>query len=442
MNYTTFPSEVAVLGSGTSGQYIVKYLLEQEPIQKIIVCDKNPNSSFPIESEKIVVQFGENWLQNIKSIPLIFRSPGIHPNAISEDIPREHITTATKWFFHNCKAPITAITGSNGKSTTTALLHEMMKKQFGDKVIRGGNDSIPLLHLLKDITQQHHILLELSSFQLYDIDVSPHRALLLNISPNHLDWHKDMQCYSSAKMNICSFQNINDICITDPSNTYINKALDNFHSTILSFSNNSDDIKEKGGALYHKNTKIIDLNDIRCKTHIKNIRACVLAAFSMNIEYEIIQQCLKTFQGIPHRIEYVGSRKKRAFYNDSASTTPDSTNMALELFDPQKTIVLLGGRDKGMDYTQLFDTIAQKQFRVYLFGEMKDSFIKEIQKRDAHHLMIQESIHNDLHSIINEVIRKSSESDSILFSPACTSFDMFTNAKERGKIFSNIIQSL
>jgi len=419
---------VGILGFGVDGRHVAEFLGKQDTVEGIVVFDDSTKCE--MRNEKC--EYGEN----LKEVDLLFRSPGFpvtHPlvqEAKEKNIP---ITSSTAQVLENLSQKVIGVTGSNGKTTCVELITAMLKEEFGeDRVERGGNDGVPRLDLLchaersRSKTQSSSldyarddtfVVLELSSFQLIDCPVSPDVAVVLNISPNHLDWHADMEEYTEAKRQIVAHQKEGDLAVLNPDDAAVKKFSENIQSDVLWFK----DMPE---------------STIRCKTHPDTIRAAVTTAQALGVAEKHIDQVLAEFPGVPHRLEFVREVDEVSYYNDSSCTTPESAITACNAFPEGSMVLLLGGRDKGMDFTELYKVIKERDARVVPYGEMAETFIQILDTK----YLIPNTKYQSFESAI--AAARTAGRTNVVLSPACASFDMFANAKDRGESFSEIVRGL
>ena len=420
---STLRGVIGILGFGVDGESVAEFLETMPEVKEVRVFDEKSD----IRHQKAVTKG-----KSLDRVHLLFRSPGFpltHPllkEARERGIP---VTSSTTYFLQNFSGKTVGVTGSNGKTTCTTLIAEMLRAEFGkENVEEGGNDRKPRLDLLRDQKSEiRYVVLELSSFQLMDCPVSPHVAVVLNITPNHLDWHANMEEYTEAKRQIVANQKAGDIAILNPDDPIVKTFAKNLQSTVRWFDELS--------------TVNCQLSKVHFKSHPSTIRAAVTAARALHVSEENIQKVLSTFRGVAHRLEFVRELDGVKWYNDSSCTTPESAITACEAFPVGSLILLLGGRDKGMDFSKLYKVIKERKVRVIPYGEMAANIAIHIPKNQ----LLQNSPFSILHSPFLQVIdvarKKAKAGDNVVLSPACASFDMFQNAKERGKIFEELVEA-
>lgn len=450
--------KVAIVGFGLEGQSIAKYF--ENKSAAITVCDirkKEPGN------KKLHGRFGPNYLHGLADFDLIFRSPGV-PAFLPEFAGvKEKITSATRYFFKDCPCPIIGITGTKGKGTVSTLIYEMLKKNFEKKgatgmrkVFLGGNIGNCPLDFLEHVTKDDIVILELSSFQLQDMDASPHIAVVLGVTSDHLDYHKDNAEYIEAKRNIVKFQKAGDFVVLDEDNANAKSFGELTKAKKLGFS---DKKRVEEGAfvkvgsfiLKHGDTGMIfgqkGLTGLIGDHNVKNILAAAVAANLAGAPIEVVSEVVRAFRGLPHRLEFVKEINGVKFYNDSASTNPDTAIAAVRSFS-HPLVLIAGGSDKNADFTPLAAEIANSKNikTVVLMGQTKQKLEAEIEKQCIKFKVAQtrpeplEIISAESYQeafMVAKVIAKSG--DIVLLSPACASFDMFTDYRERGDIFRNFV---
>jgi UDP-N-acetylmuramoylalanine--D-glutamate ligase len=422
---------IGILGFGVDGQTVAEFLEAQPEVKEVRVFDERvTNAEIPFDKAQDRLQCENAKMgTSLDGVDLLFRSPGFpltHPlvkEAKERGIP---ITSSTTYFLEHFPGRTIGVTGSNGKTTCSTLIAEMLRAEFGpENVEEGGNDRKPRLDLLTtnySLPTTHYVVLELSSFQLMDCPYSPNVAVVLNVTPNHLDWHTSMEEYAEAKRQIVAHQGEGDIAILNADDPMVRTFADGLRSTVRFF-----DIRE---------TINYQLSTINFKSHPSTIRAAVTAARVLGVSEENIAKVLSTFRGVPHRIEFVRELDHVKWYNDSSCTTPESAIVACNAFPVGSLILLLGGRDKGMDFSKLYEVIQERKIRVVPYGEMSETFQKNIP--DTYHLKPDTSFEE----VIAAARSLAKPGDNVVLSPACTSFDMFKNAKERGKMFETLVKKL
>jgi len=382
---------------------------------------------------------------------IIIRTPGMHPShpALAEARASGiRITTATNIFFERCPAPIIGVTGTKGKGTTAALIHEILKGS-GRTSILGGNIGTPMLSFLDNVHASDVVVLELSSFQLMDASRSPHVAVVLMVTSEHLDYHADVNEYVEAKAAITKFQTPNDTAIVNTDYEHSQRIVTHSAGRILSVSARRDPgtdgcfITNKRVCLRlnGEQTDVLPTDQIFLpgQHNLENVCAAVAAASVFSPPIVAVQSALKNFRGLPHRLELVGEINGVAYYNDSFATTPESTVAALAAF-PRPAVLILGGSGKQSDFTMLGQAITEHPPRAILgigqeWNRMKSSI--ELPSK----IKIIEGL-TTMSDIVHAAHDAAQPGDVVLLSPGCASFGLFRNYKDRGDQFRNQVRKM
>ncbi len=342
-------------------------------------------------------------------------------------------------FFYRLIPDITyvGITGTDGKTTTTTLVYEIVKQER--KALIGGNVGVPIFEHYHAVDRDSILVLELSSFQLEAVrDFHPRVAAVLNIAEDHLDRYDSMGSYLSAKKNIFKNQGSNDYAVLNLDSPYFERLKAGIRSKILTFSSQSDkaDCYFKDGTVYYKGGEYLKRDSIPLKGvhNIENAMAAILIAGTLSISDDAIKKTLSSFEGLEHRLEFVKEINGAEYYNDSKSTTVNSLNKALQSFE-RPIILIAGGRDKGLDFKPLQNLVKSKLKKLILIGEAAGKLKNELDFQPFF-------MANDLKDAVQNAYSSSVEGDIILLSPGCSSFDMFNNYEERGRKFKEIVNGI
>lgn len=425
--------KVAVLGLGIEGKDAINFLLNKGA--SITIFDKKPKKELDfgnIDISKISVVCGEDYLKNgILGFDFIVRSPGVYP-FLPEIIEAEEkgatVTSGIKIFFEEAKGKIIGVTGTKGKGTTSTLIYEILKAD-GREAFISGNIGKPSLEVLPKLTEKSWTVLELSSFQLIDMKVSPHIAVVLNITEDHMDWHKSHEEYVEAKKNIIKFQTENDYAIINAEyETSENFKLLGNGIKVL-FNKNSLDDKYKKDLL------------LRGEHNLENIAAAVETAKAVGIDEEVILETVRNFKGLEHRLELVEEVRGVKYYNDSFATGPQPTIAAIKSFNEPMTLIL-GGSDKGLDYSELGDVIntSQNIKNIILIGTTGHKIENFLNKNLEFGIWNLEFA--SMKKIVDKAMEITKPGGVVILSPASASFDMFKNYKERGVKFKEAVLEL
>ena len=444
--------KILILGFGKEGISTYKVIRKIFLFKKIFIADFNkkiePFFNKNFFDKNVVFFLGENYLKEISNFDIIFKSPGISLKNIK--INEKKILTQTQLFFEIYKEKIIGITGTKGKSTTSQLTFNIFKNYFSD-VLLVGNIGIPVFDVLNKITDKTIFIYELSSHQLEFVENSPKYSILLNIYKEHLDFYKSYLEYQNAKFNIFKFQKKFDFSIYYADNEIIKNRISNFikaenkysFTTENNFSKKNAYFKEK--KIYLKiNTELkkFETSDIKIPGihNIKNVMASLIISKIFNIPYEIIKKEIKSFSGLPHRLEYFGKFNEISFYNDSISTIPESTIAAI-LSIKRVNSIIIGGMDRGIDYSNLINFLKNSEIENIIFidetgkklySEMKQKFIKN------KFLYMSDN----LKKCVEIAFKKTKKNHNVLFSPGASSYNMFKNFEERGNVFKNTVKNL
>ena len=456
--------KIAVLGLSLEGVDATKFLVNEGA--DVTCCDmrteRELGTNYEILSQlPVAFQLGKNYLKNLINFALVVRTPGmdIHtPQLIAARGVGVEITSLTKLFFDEAVCPIIGVTGTKGKGTTSTLIYEILK-QAGKKVYLGGNVGIPLLSLVRTLTPQTYVVYELSSFQLEDLHKSPFVAVVLKIAEDHLanydpratNFHRDRQSYVSAKKTIVKFQSPSDLAIlnaddvTSSSFAHETKARVHFFgktkkNTDVFVEDNSVWLKQN-----HQTVRVVSGSEIKLRGahNLENIAAATLVTSLLGLNITQIQTTIKTFAGLKHRLQLVATNHGVSYYDDSFSTTPETAIAALNSFS-EPIILIAGGSEKGADFGELGKSIVGSSVKtLILIGQMTTRINTAVEAALAKHkrpISIITGLKN-MESIVSAAKNAAISGDVVLLSPACASFDMFKNYKERGNLFKKYAQT-
>ncbi len=448
--------KVAIIGLGVSNLPLLDYLYANNA--KVKVFDEKEIDSIPVEvMDKITkysmeFSFGQNSLSELKGFDLIFRSPSCLPTKeelVEEENRGALITTEIELLMEMCPCKIIGVTGSDGKTTTTTLISEIIKNA-GYNCYLGGNIGIPLFTKLNEIMPEDIVVLELSSFQLMGMQVSPQIAVMTNVTPNHLNIHKDYQEYIDAKKNIFKYQNEDGILVLNHDNEITRRCAREAKGNVIFYSG-----KEKLENGYIVDENVIKECDEKIRKHILNTSDLIIrgqhnfenicAAIAATKTLVPIDEAIKTikeFKGVEHRIELVRKINEVKWYNDSASSSPTRTLSGLNAFD-EEIILIAGGYDKNLDYTPLAKPIINKVKALILIGQTSDKIFKAVKKElDMQNKNLDIYQCDTLEQVVELAKGIAKPGQIVLFSPASASFDMFKNFADRGSKFKNLVNNL
>lgn len=464
--------KIAVIGIGVSNLPLIRFLLDAgacvcardiKPIEEL-----SPEVRELCEQRGLSVVCGEGYLEGIDE-EIIFRSPGLRPDAhgIAEAVAAGAVLTSEmELFFSLTPARIVAITGSDGKTTTTTLTYLLTKALLERSCSRGrayvgGNIGAPLLPFVYEMTEEDIAVVELSSFQLQSMTDSPEIAVITNVTPNHLNWHTGMEEYTEAKKNIYAGSDCIRL-VTNLDNDVtrgILCGLDRDGLKKIAFSRCEDVCECADGMLYldHDNvilregvceTVLLDTKKIKLPgTHnIENYMAAAGAVWGLGFDEEIFLDVLREiavqFGGVEHRLEFVRTLDGVDYYNSSIDSSPTRTAAALRAFS-DKSIVICGGYDKHIPFEPLAEVLCEKAKHVVLCGATKDAIRKALEEYESYaDSGLSYTVAEDLEYAVTLAREAAAEGDRIVLSPACASFDMFRNFEQRGRRFKEIVNGL
>lgn len=449
--------KVAIIGLGVSNVPLLDYFHEKK--SQVTVFDEREITQIPkdildkVTNYAMEMSLGRNYLSKLVNFDLILRSPSCLPSVPeleSEEKKGAIVTTEVELLMKMCPCKMIGITGSDGKTTTTTLISEILKNA-SYRCFCGGNIGTPLFTKLKDILPDDIVVLELSSFQLMGMEVSPDIAIITNITPNHLNVHKDYDEYIDAKKNIYRYQNKDGILILNYDNEITKACSLDAKGKVIFFSS-----KQKLDNGYIVDGDVIKKCDDKLRKHIVNTKeltikgkhnyeniCSALAATEDLVEEADRIDTIKKFPGVEHRIEFVKEVNHVKWYNDSASSTPSRTISGLNAFEDEEIVLIAGGADKNLDYTPIARPILDKVKTLILMGQTAekifDSVKEEAEKenKDINIYMV-----NSLEQAVILARRYAESGQVVLFSPASTSFDMFKNMYDRGRKFKEIVNKM
>lgn len=421
--------KVTVFGLGRSGISAAKKLIDLGA--EVRGSDANPALDTQVfEGLGLEVELGGHSSRIIEGDDLIVVSPGIHLDIpVLEEARGKHIPiiSEVELAARVLTKPIIAVTGTNGKTTTTTLIGEMLKAA-GKNAAVAGNIGRPLSEV--DDTSLDYVVAELSSYQLETIvTFRPHISLVLNIQPDHLERHHTMREYIGQKARIFLNQTGDDYLVYNQDDPAVVEMVKTAKSWPVPFSKANEKIITLAPGLIR----------IPGRHNLENALAAAQAAYLCGVKKDVVAEVLRTFPGVEHRIEYVTSVAGVEFYNDSKGTNPDSTLVAIDTFKGKGIVLVLGGRDKGVDLGILAQKVKEHVKAVVLIGEAAPLFESAL-KAVGYDAIYQSGY--SLPDAVRNAFSLTEYGDIVLFSPACASFDMFNNFEERGRAFKELCQKL
>lgn len=429
--------KVAIIGYAIDGQSAYAYWKKQGA--DITICDQNEALVLPTD---VATRQGESYLRDLNQFDLIVRSSGIHPDVIRAANPdlRVPVTTVVDEFLRVCPTRnVIGVTGSKGKGTTTTLIATMLEAA-GKHVFLGGNIGVSPLDFLEEITPESWVVLELSSFQLYDIRHSPHIGVCLKITPEHLNWHSDMDDYTRAKSNMFTHQAPHDIAIyfaDDPLSHRIASASPG--AKIAYFAEPGAYVAD--GYILIDDQRICHVDEIklRGKHNWQNACAAATAVWQVVPDIAPIRAVLTLFGGLEHRIEFVREVDGVQYFDDSFGTTPQTAIVAVEAFTEPK-VLILGGSSKQVPFDSLAKVIAHSNVRrVIVIGDTAP-LIEAALKAEGYDAITPGG--TTMTEIVQAARGAAKSGDVVLLSPACASFGLFKDYKDRGYQFKLAVGKL
>ena len=447
--------KVAFCGLGISNFPVMEMFVKRGI--DVTACDRRVFDALGDNGKKaqemgVKLSLGEDYLKNL-DVDIVFRTPGMR-YYMDELVEMKNrgvvITSEMELFFELCNCKIIAITGSDGKTTTTSIVSELLKAS-GKKVYLGGNIGRPLLPEIENIRDDDYAVVELSSFQLISMRKSPDIAIVTNVAPNHLDIHKDMQEYIDSKKNVLLHQGAFSKTVLNLDNEISNSFSNEVRGTLAKFSRKN---KVENGAYlkgtkiiysdFGKETEVMDIKDIFIPGmhNVENYMAAISAVWDI-VDVDTIRSVAKNFKGVEHRAEFVREFEGVKYYNDSIASSPTRTaSGTLSLYD-EKIIVIAGGYDKNLDYDELGEIICKKVKVLILMGNTADKIEKSTKKASCYTQDNPVIFRvNNMEEAVNKAREVAVEGDRVSLSPASASFDLYKNFMERGIHFKNIVNNL
>lgn len=443
---------VAVIGIGVSNQPLIRLLLSRGV--SVTACDKKSREALgplaeELEAKGCRLRLGENYLRDLDQ-DVIFRTPGMRPDLpeLAAAVERgSRLTSEMEVFFEVCPSAKIAVTGSDGKTTTTTIIAELLRAA-GKTVHLGGNIGHPLLAETGEMKPEDVAVLELSSFQLMTMTNSPHIAVVTNLAPNHLDVHRDFAEYISAKENIFTHQTAKDIAVFNADNDITLEEAGRAPGRVRLFSRRrelEDGVFLRGDAVIARRggaeREVLRASGIKLPGvhNVENYLAAI-AAVDGFVPDEIIRKFAADFGGVEHRIELVRELNGVRYYNDSIASSPSRTIAGLRSFH-QKIILIAGGKDKGIPYDALGPEVNEHVKLLILCGATAGVIRRAVEQAENYEGLEIVDV-NDYQAAVSLARDRAGEGDVVMLSPASTSFDRFANFMERGRMFKEIVNSL
>ena len=449
--------KIIIAGYGVEGISSLIYFQQKFPDAEFVVADERPADKLPSIPDGVKLISGKNvFSEQLGDADLVVRTASLPPRNIKTN---GKIWSATNEFFDKCPAPIIGVTGTKGKGTTCSLIASILQ-QAGQTVHLVGNIGVPALDVLPKIKKTDIVVYELSSFQLWDLEKSPHIAVVLMIEPDHLNVHTDFADYLNAKKNIRCHQHLGDVCLYHPTNKYSQEVAATplgksngakcGHCDTLDFAQryaipDDDQVYVQDGYFCVQNRQICSTDHLRLPGahNLENACAAMSAVTELPIAVTDEQYAagLESFTGLPHRLKFVAEKNGVKYYDDSISTTPGSAIAALKAFTEPK-ILILGGSDKGADYTELAQEIVRQQMRVVIVNGANASEIAEILRKENVSCQIVQLEMATMPMVVETAANQAKSGDVVILSPAAASFDMFKSYNDRGEQFVAAVEKL
>lgn len=446
---------VCFVGIGTSNLPLIELFSKKGAV--VSACDRQSYEALGENAKRAekagaTLILGDDYLDNIDT-DILFRSPGTPFYKPELEALKEMgvvVTSEMEVFFDLCPCKIIAVTGSDGKTTTTTIISELLK-EAGKKVHLGGNIGTPLLPIIESISDDDYAVVELSSFQLISMRKSPEIAVVTNLAPNHLDIHKDMDEYVESKKNIILHQNAFSKAVLNLDNDISNSFSSDVRGKLVKFSRRENLVNGAyldGDTIiyndYGKITSVMNYKDIKIAGmhNVENYLAAISAVWGI-VDVETIVKVAKTFGGVEHRAEFVREFEGVEYYNDSIASSPTRTIMGtLSLYD-EKIIVIAGGYDKHIPYEPLGPVICDKVKLLILLGDTAPKIEKAVKESDNYSENNPVIINVDnMEQAVDAARKHAQKGDKVSLSPASASFGLYKNFMERGNHFKTIVNEL
>lgn len=420
---------VAVVGFGVEGRAAVDYWRTRG--DQVVVHERGGSVDVPAG-----VGLAGEYLGGLESVDLIVRSPGVRPETLPDEVPT---TSVIAEFMARCPAPVVGVTGTKGKGTTVTAIAAILRAA-GRRVFVGGNIGTTPLALLPRIGPEDLVVLELSSFQLMDLHRSPQVAVVLAVTPDHLNWHRDMAEYEQAKSAIARYQTADDLVVY---------AADNPPAARIAASGparrvpvgDPEGVHVRDGAVYMRDVRVLEAGDVPLAGahNLTNVAAAIAATYDVVGDRGVIRGAVRGLEPLPHRLQVVATRDGVTWVDDSLSTTPQTTVAAMAAFDGPK-VLILGGSTKGVSFDELARTIARSPVRAVLLTGAEGPRIAEA--LDAAGVAGYEHVPGSMTDLVARAAFHARPGDVVLLSPACSSVGHFRNHADRGDQFAGAVRAL
>ncbi len=429
--------KVAIAGFGIEGRANLRYW--QGLGAEVTVLDEKEITNVP---EGVLVLSGESAFSDLSAYDLVVRTASLRPDRLTS---AKKVWSATNEFFAKCSAPIIGVTGTKGKGTTSSLIASILRAS-GKTVHLVGNIGVPALEVLANIQTDDVVVFEMSSFQLWDLEKSPHTAVVLMIEPDHQDVHVDMDEYVMAKANIRKNQVAEDVCLYHPTNELSKRIAYSLSvSTPRRYGIAEDGAcYVKDDAFFVRNQQICSTSELRLvgQHNIENACAAISAAWEYTSNTEAIAEGLRSFEGLPHRTKFVGEVDGVRYYDDNYSSAPGAAIAAMRAFSKPE-VLIMGGYDKQIQFSELAVAVKNQPNlkKIILIGQTRHKIAAALDAVDRQHIY-EISDEMTLRPIVERARALADSGDVVVMSPACASFDMFKNFTDRGGQFIKLVEGL
>ncbi len=442
---------VLVMGLGLFGGGVgaVRFLCKEGA--RVTVTDLRPAEALreslkALDTLPVVYRLGGHEAADFRAVDLIVANPGVPRSSPFLNVAGKRgipVTTEICLFAERCKAPVVGITGSSGKTTTTSLVGEMMRRRYPRTMV-GGNIGGSLLDELDEITADTRVVLELSSFQLdrlTEMKWSPQTAVITNFAPNHLDIHGSLEAYKRAKRQIVAHQDVREVAVLNGDDPEVRRWSGDGRRIVFSAQTASgSDVYLVDGEIRHRigrsERTVCPAGAVALpgRHNLSNALAASAAALSNGVAESDIAAVLRTFKGVPHRLERVAEIREVTYYNDSIATSPDRTQVALSALPPG-VVLIAGGYDKGLAFDALGRQIGRRVSHLILTGQTAGAIAASVPAGSLTRILRVSS----LEDAVSAAARRAGPGSTVLFSPASASYDRFRNFTERGDRFRQLV---
>lgn len=427
--------KVAIAGYGVEGEASYRYFSNRGD-DVTILDERESIESLPEGAPGVL---GADAFNQLDAYDMVVRTPSLPPKKLAG---ARKVWSATNEFFARCPAPIIGVTGTKGKGTTSSLTAEILRA-VGKTVHLVGNIGTPALDILPNITKDDVVVYELSSFQLWDIERSPHVGVVLLIEPDHLNVHTGFDDYIKAKTNIGAHQNEEDVLIYHPDNEQSARVAEASSAGHKVRFLTPDAAYINDGIITIDHQQICPVSEVGLlgAYNLQNVCAAISAAWQFTHDTAAIAGAVREFKGLPHRLEFVAEKNSVRYYNDSFSSAPTATMAAITAFE-EPLVLIVGGFDRGIDLAPLARAIASAQNlkHTLVIGQIRERLAAELHSRGMKNVTVLDD--QVITPIVTAAAEYAESGDVVLFSPGCASFDMFKNFYERGEQFKQAVKEL